>query len=209
MPNALVRYRCAALFALALGAACSSDTVGVDDPNEKTDAELKVVRSSATAPPLAMVTTSFYAKRGSEHEIKLYYRPRAGSVDSTEFLRFVVRPNSLLRRPDGTAFAVGDSILITIRVPDPRRFAVEFLPSGLLFNPNAQAELKMSFEEAEGDVDGDGDSDDSDRSLERQLSIWFQEASGQPWRRLSSVVVEDNDEIEAKLNGFTTYAVAY
>ena len=39
---------------------------------------------------------------GDNREVRLYYRPRAGRNDSTEYLRFRVKNKSLLRRPDGT-----------------------------------------------------------------------------------------------------------
>ncbi len=195
---------------LPLVACGSDDGVGVNEPEvQKPESELTFVRSSPNAPPIGTLTASFYAKRGSDREIRLYYRPRPGRTDSTEFLRFRVRRDALSRKPDGTSFALNDSILITIRVADPSRLIVEFQPSGLRFNASEPAELKLSFREAGGDVDGDGDSDSTDRALERQLGIWFQEAAAQPWHSLTSTVFEDDDDIEAKVTGFTTYAVAY
>ena len=212
MPNVCRWSTIFAVGALLPLVACSTsdDVVGVNEPQvQKPESELTFVRSSPGAPPIGTVTASFYAKRGSDREIRLYYRPRPGRTDSTEFLRFRVRRDALSRKPDGTAFAVNDSILITIRVADPTKLIVEFQPSGLRFNASEPAELKLSFKEAGGDVDGDGDSDGSDRALERQLGIWFQEVAGQPWHSLTSTVFEDDDDIEAKVTSFTTYAVAY
>lgn len=210
MPNVFQR-RYIALAAMAVVASCSlaDDTVGVDPPEQRPEAELTFVRANAMAPPLVTVTTSFYAKRGSDREIRLYYRPRPGRTDSTEFLRFRVRRNTLSRRSDGTPFAANDSVLITIRVVDPTRFWVDFQPSGLQFNSSEPAELKLSYKESGGDIDGDGDSDSSDRALEQQLAIWFQESPGQPWSRLTSVLFVDDDHIEGKLTSFTSYLVAY
>lgn len=210
MPNVRRILVAAGLATLSALTACSDDVVGVDEPGaQKPESQLNFLRSSPNAPPLGPVTISFYAKRGSDREIRMYYRPRPGRTDSTEFLRFRVRKDALNRRPDGTAFAVNDSILITVRVADVRRLIVEFQPSGLQFSASEPAELKLSFRESDGDVDGDGDSDSSDRALERQLGIWFQEITGQPWTRLTSTVLEDADDIEAKLTSFTSYAVAY
>jgi hypothetical protein len=57
--------------------------------------------------------------RGEDSKVFMYYAPRPGDDDSTEFLRFRVRDRSLFERPDGSPIAVGDSILITIVVVDP------------------------------------------------------------------------------------------
>ena len=210
MPNVRRNSIMVGLTLLFSVAGCRNDVVAASTPDvQKPESQLTFVRSSPTAPPLATVTASFYAKRGSDREIRLYYRPRPGRKDSTEFLRFRVRRDALSRRPDGTAFAVNDSILITIRVADPSKLIVEFQQSGLQFSTSEPAELKLSFKEADGDVDGDGDSDSTDLALKRQLGIWFQEAPGQLWHSLTSTVFENEDDIEAKVSGFTTYAVAY
>jgi hypothetical protein len=210
MPNVFQR-RYLAVAALVVVASCSAadETIGVDPPEQRPESELTAVRASPTAPALVAVTTSFYAKRGSDREIRLYYRPRPGRTDSSEFLRFRVRRNSLSRRPDGTPFAVNDSVLITIRVADQSRLWVDFQPSGLQFSSSEPAELKLSYKESDGDIDGDGDSDSTDRALERQLAIWFQESPGELWNRLTSSIFEDDDDIEGKLTSFTTYLVAY
>jgi hypothetical protein len=41
------------------------------------------------------------------------------------------------------------------------------------------------------------------------LSIWRQEAAGQPWLKLVSAVVSDSKRVDADLGGFTGYALAY
>ena len=51
--------------------------------------------------------------------------------------------------------------------------------------------------------------DDEDSHLETILGIWRQELPGQPFVRLGSVKVEDEEELEAKLTGFSRYAIAY
>ncbi|MEW5918095.1 MAG: hypothetical protein AB1762_16960 [Gemmatimonadota bacterium] len=210
MPNKSVRYlSLITLLVAAVSCSTSDSSLGTDPPEQRPEAQLTVVRSGPSAPQLVSATGSFYAKRGVDREIRLYYRPHAGRADSTEFLRFRVRRDALSRRPDGTPFAQNDSVLITIRVVDPARLLVEFQPSGLQFSNSEPADLKLSYKEAGGDIDGDGDSDATDRALERQLAIWFQESAGQPWTRLTSLVFEDTDEVEGKVAGFTTYLVAY
>ena len=55
----------------------------------------------------------------------------------------------------------------------------------------------------------DGDVDEEDDHIETILGIWRQEQPGDPFVRLGSVKVEDQEELEAKLTGFSRYAIAY
>lgn len=171
--------------------------------------ELHFLRPALDAPPLAATSVSFYAKRGEDREVAIYYRPRAGSGDSSQFLRFRVPASSLSRRPDGTTVAVGDSVLITITVRDPARFIVGFEPAGLRFSDASPARLQMEFAEANDDVNGDGVIDAHDADATSRLGIWRQEANGQPWYPTGSTVFVDLQELEANVLGFTNYAIAY
>lgn len=203
--------RARTLLTLAVSAgllACGNDGTGPRD-NVKTDAELNVVRASPSAPPLVATTASFYALKGENREVRLYYRPAPGSLDSTEFLRFKVPDESLDRRPDGSMIAVGDSILITVAVLDVSKLLVDFQPAGLRFAAIKPAELKLSFGEADDDLDDDGDIDGDDVAAEARLAIWRRETIADPWVRLSSVLNVSSDEVEAAITGFTNYAIAY
>ena len=202
-----------AVLLLTGAAACADEaTAPVTDPPPGTSlpaSQLTFVPVGRNTPTLATSTTSFWAKVGDNSEVRLYYRPRAGRTDSTEYLRFRVRNRSLLRRPDGSSFGPNDSLLITLRVTDPVALVVEFSPAGLLFDPNEPAELKLSFKERGGDLNDDGRSDSSDDSVRTRLAIWKQESLGLPWVKLSTTLVVGNDEVEARLTGFTSYAIAY
>jgi hypothetical protein len=171
--------------------------------------DLNFLRPDRAAPPLADTVVSFWAKRGEDREVRMRYQPLPGSGDMAEFLRLSVPAAALERRPDGSAFAAGDSVLITVRVVDPVRMLVEFQPSGLRFSSTNPARLRLDYGEADHDIDGDGDVDDRDLALESRLAIWRQEAPGQLWYKVASVVVEDLDEVEADILGFTGYAIAY
>jgi hypothetical protein len=192
---------------LALGAGCS-DSTGNDQEQTTVD-ELQFLRLDAAAPPLAATTASFWARKGTDRELRLYHRARLGEEDSTEFLRFRVDDESLDRRPDGSVIAFGDSVLITVTVIDLANLVVAFEPSGLRFDPDEPAELKFKFNETDDDLDEDGDVDDDDLSRETELAIWRQEFAGAPWVRLSSRIEIELDEIEADILGFTNYAIAY
>jgi hypothetical protein len=186
---------------------CGDDPTG-SEPEIRREGELHFLRPRAGAPPLEADSVSFYAKVGQDREVRMRYTSSSGS-GSGEFLRFRVRQNSLLRRPDGTPFAVGDSVRIDIVVVDHPRLIVDFRPAGLDFSPTAPAELRMEYGETDDDVDADGDVDARDEDLESTIGLWRQEAAGQPWARIGSIVVKDLERVEGTLIGFTRYALAY
>jgi hypothetical protein len=186
---------------LACNDATGPDPVGTD--------ELMFLQLPAGAPPLATQAASFWARTNQDREVRLFFRPRPGESDSSEFLRFRVDAGSLSRRPNGSAFALNDSILITVTVVDLQRLIVDFQPSGLRFSQSRPARLKIRYENADHDFDDDGDIDPDDEGLEHQFSIWRQEAIGAPWFELGTIRHDEIDEIEADIFGFTNHALAY
>ena len=203
-----IPHRAMALAAtLVLSAAgCSDNATG---PQQAQTGDLHFVKLSASAPPLVAASGTFWAKKGEDREIRLYFRPRTGESDSTEFLRFEVKSQSLLRRPDGSAIAQGDSVLITVTVADLANLIVDFQPSGLRFDPNEPARLKLDWNEASDDLDDDGDVDQDDVTLEGELAIWRRETAAEPWVKLASQVEVSLHQVEASVLGFTNYAIAY
>src|SRR5688500_1140575 len=107
------RARVAAVAAIALFAAACSDDDG-SGPETLPSGSLAVIVQDESAPPLAAVETSFWAVRGDDREVRLYYALRPGSTERDEFLRLRVRDGSLLARPDGSIVAMGDSVRITV-----------------------------------------------------------------------------------------------
>ena len=124
-------------------------------------------------------------------------------------MRLRVDAGSLYKRPDGTLFQVGDSMLITVTVVDPQQIYFDFQPSGLTFNPAVPAQLKIEYAETGGDLDDDGDVDSDDDAIEQVIDLWRQEQAGQDFVKLGAVKIEELDEIEADILGFTRYAIAY
>jgi hypothetical protein len=185
--------------------ACS-DSSGPD--NSKPPADLNVVRLPDGSPPLFNAETTFYARRGEDREARIFFQDDVGGAGE-EYLRLRVDAPSLLARPDGTPFAEGDSILITIRVVDPAQMLFELEPSGLTFSPDVPAELKIHYDQTQGDLDDDGDVDLDDDAIESTMAIWRQESPGDPFVRVGTAVVEDLEEAEAELQGFSRYALAY
>lgn len=192
--------------AIIAGCGASSDSTA---PEQRPAADLRLLTVPSTAPALATTIASFWAVKGKNAGVDLYYRARPGRNDSTKFLEFRLGGASLNRRPDGSAIADGDSVLITVTVVSPTNLIVEFQPSGLTFSAKDPARLKMFFGECGDDLDRDGVVTSADSSIEQQLSIWRQETPLAPWFKVSSAVVKENKEIDAELGGFTGYAVAY
>jgi hypothetical protein len=191
-----------------LALACSDSTDPGGDGITKPPADLNILRLAATSPPLFNPETTFYAVRGEDREVRISFQD-AGGDEGEEYLRLRVRDEALLSYPDGTDFVEGDSVLITVRVVDPTRLLFEFEPAGLTFSPAEPAELKIHYNQADDDLDEDGDVDLEDEALELDLAIWRQEAEGDPFVRLGSLVSIDLEEIDAELSGFSRYALAY
>jgi hypothetical protein len=188
--------------------ACSESTAPPNDTDPRPPAELNVLRLAQSAPPLFNPTISFYAMRGEDSEGRIFFQD-AGGGSGEEYLRLKIDGASLLARPDGTPFAIGDSILITVTVVDVQQILFELEPSGLRFDPAQPAELEIDYGEADDDFNEDGAVDTEDDAIEDVLSIWRQETVGGVFERLGSVVIKDLEEIETDLLGFTRYAIAY
>jgi hypothetical protein len=196
------RWLLAALIAAAAGCADSSGPV-----EEKTDLELEFVRFPAT-PPLTRLQASFWAVAGDDREVEIDYLPEEIGEDGEEFLEFRVPGDGLLHRPDGSAFAEGDSILITITVSPDGRFLFDLQPSGLEFDPDHPARLRVTYRHIDDDLDGDGEVDDDDFDLDARLRVWKQELPGTPWRAVGTVRLDDLDEIEGTITSFTGFCIA-
>lgn len=195
------------LLALALGA-CEG-LLGSDDEGVP-DADLIFVPVSADAPPLEETVVSFWIKRGEAREVQIRYvyaRPN-GTTSYGKCLRLLVPADAPLRYPDGRAFAVGDSALVTIRVADPSEFRFEFEPAGLRFNPDVPAELEVKYSYADADLNQDGVVDAKDRRIAEKIQIWHQRRPGARWTEISTVRLDDVVEAHASITGFSQYALA-
>ena len=214
---------------LALAAACAPDrAVGVDgaasvalaprasgpsfsgSSNDATDDDPHFVTAASGAPDIANPVVQFWAKRGEDRSGTIYYHSTTSGRDSTPLFLLRVRAKSLWKRPDGSTIAQGDSVLITLTVTDSVNLVVDCQPSGLLFNPDTPARVKMSYAETTEDRNLDGVVDSTDQTLTRALAIWRKETADSPWLRvLSSRNSDGAHEVEADIGGFTGYAIAY
>mgnify|MGYP003575301059 FL=1 len=192
-------------FTAAALLACGDNT----GPGGRPDAELTILRQDSLAPPLVAPQASVWAKVGDGRELHLNYQGATPADTGEEFLRFEIPGDALLRKPDGSAFQVGDSILITVTVLDSAHFAFQFEPSGLVFNPDHPARLRVRYFDANHDFDDDGDLDAADDAIEHVLDLWRREAPGTLWFRVGSVKFEELDELDANILTFSEYAVAW
>lgn len=192
--------------ALLLAGVLSACDGGPSGPSEKPANELVFLRAAGNAPALQTDRIEFWAKAGDGIEREIRYSNTAPGYAGDECLRFKIPGNGLYKKPDGSRFQKGDSVLISVRVVDLQHFNFEFQPSGLQFDPDHPAELRISFRWADPDLNGDGVVDDRDRNF--SFGIWKQEAEGLPWMRITSQRDSDLQEVRADILGFTKYAMA-
>ena len=190
------------IIALAALAACGGDSTGPQQIT-KTTSELHFLRLSATAPQLQSTVVTFFAVKGQDREVRVRFK------NGEDYLRFRVFANSLSQRPDGSAIANGDSVLITITITDPIKLQAEFQPAGLKFSSSNPARLQFEFGEADKDLNNDGVVNGTDTSLIPQISTWRQEVAGGDWLKVGSIVEIEINEVQADIFGFTGYALAY
>lgn len=191
------RWSVTVLVTAAVLATACNDSSGPNGTDTLPEDQLDFVPISATAPPLATLDTSFWAVRGEERTLEMRFAGQGGPGTGSRFLELEIEDESLLRRPDGTLFAEGDSIEITVSI-DGEVFLIDFGPSGLVFNPEEPAELEIEYAEAEDDF----------LAIEADFDVWRQEQPGEDWQKLASVKFEDLDEIEVSIFGFTRFALA-
>lgn len=192
------------LFSAVLGA-CSELT----DPDEQVvdESELIFVRLDDKGPGIDTTEVSFWAVRGQEREVQIRYFYE-GSSSYAKCLRFVVPANALVRRPGGATIATGDSVRITIRMPDRTRLGFEFDPAGLQFDPSHPARVEVVYRYADHDFNGDGVVDSTDDRMAARMGFWRQERPGEPWTRIETTRLQDIAEARATIAGFTKYALA-
>jgi hypothetical protein len=211
MPNP-VRVTLLAVVALA-AAACSDSATGGGGGTPP--GQLNVIRLPVTAPPLCQDSTgAWFLKNGEDKEIKLEF-PVSGQLadcaagPTDDFARLEVKKLSLLRRPNGTLIVDGDSVFISLKWVGNDSILFEFQPTGLLFDPSDPPELRIHYDQAGSDLNGDGEDDSEDDDIEQRLDIWRQERPGDPFFRVGTGHSESLKEVEAKLNGFSRFALAY
>ena len=195
---------------LAAGLLACSDSTG-GGGNTRPPSQLTFIRLAPTAPVLCADSVGFWAVKGVGVEAALEF-PEAGSTcagETEDFLRLKLDAASLATLPNGTPIATGDSVFISIVWVGNDTIMFHLAPTGLTFDPAHPAKLKIEYGEAGDDLDEDGDTDAADAQVESEMSIWRQPTLSDDFVKLGTVKSEDTNEIEADLNGFSRYAIAY
>jgi hypothetical protein len=111
--------------------------------------------------------------------------------------------------PEGTPFADGDSVRITVTL-DTERFLATFGPAGLQFRRNRPAVLVFWYAGADDDLDGDGDVDDDDALIESDLlGVWYQGDGEELWSRLPASHSINLKQYRLGIEHFSSYAVSW
>jgi hypothetical protein len=196
--------RKATIAAIAVLVACST----VDGPPPPVPTSQLHFVQQDSAYHLLADSASFYAKVGEDRRLELFYRGYSSDTGEA-FLQFEVHAASLLKRPDGSSFQPGDSILITVSVPDTNRFDFVFSPSGLQFNPADPARLHIEYNYSNHDFNGDGQHDAEDDHARSLLNVWLREPPDTLWTSQGASNSEEFEELESAILSFSHYAVAW
>lgn len=183
----------ACMLALLLISCSDADQVSLPIQAALSTDKLTFLRFSETAYPVAEKGASFWAVPGESRSVVLRY-----ADDGTEFMRFEVGPNSLL---------TADSVLIEVALDAQGSFAFHFSPSGLQFNPNAPATLRVDYTRFNGDVDANGQVNFSDALKLARAGIWKRELPGMPWMGIPSLDLDNRVEY-ADVYDFTSFGMA-
>ena len=198
------------LLGAAIATAGCSDSTGEGGGNGPPTALLL----SAAAPSLCADSTGAWFKKdpaGQDSAIALVFPevPPDCQGNTEDFVRLELKNISLLRYPDGNLIANGDSVFISLKWVGNDSILFELKPTGLQFDPDNPAKLKIEYDEAGDDLNDDGDVDAEDDDVEHRLDIFRQAQPGAPWVPIGTGKIEGSNEIEAKLYGFSRFMIAY
>lgn len=199
--------------ALLTGAAACSDSTGGGGGGTPPGA-LNYLLVTGTTPTLCADSVGAWFTKdpnGQDSIIALEFpKTVAGCAgEREEFLSLKLKKLSLLRRPDNTLISNGDSVFISVKWVGSDSILFDLRPSGLQFTPGEEAELKIEYGRAGDDLNHDGRTDAEDTDIENRLDIWRQEKAGDDFVRVGTAKLEDINEIEARLSGFSRFAIAY
>jgi hypothetical protein len=157
---------------------------------------------SAVAPVIDAYQASFWAVRGESRTLRLNYQSADGSYP---FLEFTATDPTWV--PDRGELAVGDSVLITVRV-DSEVVRVVFEPSGLQFG--TPSGLTIWYSGVVGDLNADGVVDTTDAYIEDQLlGLWYRDNDASPWSPITATKSLEEKRFSTEVPHFTEYAVSW
>jgi hypothetical protein len=159
---------------------------------------LSLVRLAGSAPPLATRDAGFWAVRGEDRRLEIRFRGEPPGEEGDRFLELRVRDGALLRYPDGRAFQGRDSVWIRVRIDEGGLFLFDMEPSGLRFDPERPAELRIRYRHAR--------QEDLDR--EESVHLWRRADPASPWTRIATARLRDVRELRAEITGFSSFSLA-
>jgi hypothetical protein len=146
----------------------------------------------------------FWARRGTSTGVEIRYH--AGDGTWQPYIRLTIPSGSLKRWPNGSRFAGGDSVFITMAL-DSMQLVVQLEPTGLVFDQASPAQLDVWYTGADPDLDGNGVVNAADGYIESSgLGIWMQARPDRPWSAVSSTHWLDRKLFTANLGHFSGYA---
>lgn len=194
--------------------ACADGTSSDDNSPGVPSAHLNTLLLPITAPPLCSDSAGrWFHKRtsGEPEELALTFADEGDDCggETEDFLRLRLDRRSLATLPNGDPISVGDSVFISVKWVGNDSVLFRLTPSGLKFTPGNEARLKIEYDKLNGDLNEDGNHDEDDDEIERRLDIYRQEEGDSLWFPVGTVKIEDQDEIQARLRGFSRFMIAY
>lgn len=165
----------------------------------------RIIQQAVTAPRLRTYRVSFWAKRGTQKTVGVYYRRATGEWFPDPFLRFKIPINGLVAGAGGVPLARGDSVFITMSI-DTVLFSVDFQPAGVIFSTSSPAQLAIWYKNANPDLNGDGVVNADDEALQEQLAFWYH---GKVWLKQWSSSDTTNLSVSGPIYHFSQYAVGW
>lgn len=203
-----------ALAATMVLVACADGTSNSNDPPGVPGDNLTTLLLPITAPTLCADSAGRWFHKstsGASEEIALTFPEDGGDCNGEveDFLRLRLDRRSLATLPNGDPVNVGDSVFISVKWVGSDSVLFQLSPSGLKFTPGNEARLKIKYDKLNGDLNDDGSDDENDRDIEQRLDMYRQEEGDTLWFPVGTLKVEEDDEIEADLRGFSRYMIAY
>lgn len=211
------------LILLSLGVAACGDPVapgGTANFKEAAPApppsatEIHVLRQGPTATTFTALSVSAWIAKGRSQALEIEYTDPAGLADADptivlDYVRLDFPGEALLRRPDGSPIADGDSVLVTLSA-DPLTFRVALEPTGLEFDPEDPVRLRLRYQRAEPDLNEDGKVDAEDEVIRTNwLAVWLQDETSGAWTPIPAEHSLVSRKFDAPLEHFSNYAIAW
>lgn len=171
----------------------------------------RILFQGTDQPPLETYAATFAAVAGESQTFEIRYDvPVEMEEPSPVFFRLDLDKETLKALPDGTPVESGDTVFITATVDRKDRLEVDLEPTGLRFDADKPARLRLMYLRANPDFNGDGVVDAADSLVETNgLHLFFKASDAAPWNRLQADQDLTSKRFEADIRHFSRYAIAW